>query len=264
MADVRNHPAINYYKSGVPIVFGGDDPGSFGYNDLTVDYYLAFMSWGLSLYDFREIANNSIRYSTLSDSAKLVGFSKFNALYSDFINKTFSQVCSNQYQSKINVTNVYPNYGPNDKSIDITIYGYGYETTFCKEIACYFDNVKTTGFLGSFREIVCQTPLGFTDGHVSNVSIGYGTNVVSTDLKYKFVSSASIHVIDDSSSTTILSTSTTVSTTASKTSIVSATTSFLTGSTAITVTSDNSAKKSSFSFYTHVFNLFWVLYLINV
>ena len=48
---MRNHPAVSYYKSGIPIVIAGDDPGSFGYNDLTFDYYLAFMSWGMSSLD---------------------------------------------------------------------------------------------------------------------------------------------------------------------------------------------------------------------
>ncbi len=61
MPDLRNHPAVTFYKSGVPIVIAGDDPGGFGYNDLTVDYYLIYMAWGLNLYDLREIANNSIK-----------------------------------------------------------------------------------------------------------------------------------------------------------------------------------------------------------
>ena len=45
----------------MPIVIAGDDPGSFGYNELTVDYYLSFMAWDLNLFDLKKIANNSIR-----------------------------------------------------------------------------------------------------------------------------------------------------------------------------------------------------------
>ena len=64
---MRSHPAINFYRSGLPIVIAGDDPGSFGYNELTVDYYMAFMAWGLNLADLKIIANNSLIYSTVPD-----------------------------------------------------------------------------------------------------------------------------------------------------------------------------------------------------
>ena len=58
--DVRMHPGINYMRSGLRIVLSGDDPGTFGYNELTVDYYLAFMSWSLDLKDLKQLALNNI------------------------------------------------------------------------------------------------------------------------------------------------------------------------------------------------------------
>jgi hypothetical protein len=180
-------------------VIAGDDPGSFGYNDLTVDYYLAFMSWGLNLYDFREIANNSIRYSSLDYTDKLNGYTKFNALWFEFIDSTYDQICSKSPRSDINVTNVYPNYGPNDQSIEILIYGYGFEVTLCKKLTCYFDDIQTNGYLNSLNELVCQTPLGFGDSQTCNLSIGIGDSKVATNLKYTFVSSSSIQVIYDNS-----------------------------------------------------------------
>ncbi|CAF1347994.1 unnamed protein product [Rotaria sordida] len=64
-ADLRNHPGITYHRSGIPIVLAGDDPGSFGYNQLTVDYYLATMAWALNLADLKQIARNSIQYSSI-------------------------------------------------------------------------------------------------------------------------------------------------------------------------------------------------------
>ncbi|CAF0982894.1 unnamed protein product [Didymodactylos carnosus] len=60
VADLRNHPGIVYHRSGIPIVLAGDDPGSFGYNYLTVDFYLASMAWGLNLADLKQFAWNSI------------------------------------------------------------------------------------------------------------------------------------------------------------------------------------------------------------
>ena len=205
VADVRNHPAVNYYKSGVPIVIAGDDPGSFGYNDLTVDYYLAFMSWGLNLYDFREIANNSIRYSSLNYAEKLNGYNKFNSLWFQFVNTTYDRICLNStlFQSKINVTNVYPHYGPYDKSIEILIYGYGFEITLCEKIICYFDNIQTSGYLDSLNELICPTPLGFNDSQTCNISIGFGEKLVETNLRYTFVSSNSIVIVNDTSTNII-------------------------------------------------------------
>ena len=199
MADVRNHPAINYYRSGVPIVIAGDDPGSFGYNDLTVDYYLAYLSWGFSLFDLREIANNSIRYSSSVDSVKSNGLGKFTTMWLNFVDTTYSRICSNTNlrQANINVTNVYPTYGPNYQTISITIYGYGYESMFCQAIKCFFDDVQTDGYLNALNELSCETPLGFGDNQIAKISIGNGNIKVKTGLEYKFVSSSLINVIDD-------------------------------------------------------------------
>jgi hypothetical protein len=185
--DIRNHPAINYYKSGIPIVIAGDDPGSFGSNELTVDYYMAFMAWGLTLYDLREIANNSIRYSSISDSGKVIGFKKFQDNWSSFIDKMYAQICSNVNTSlEISTTNVYPSYGPNDKSTDIIIYGYGYENLLCKQIKCYFNQTITYGRLSKLNELVCPTPVNFAANTFVNVSVGVDDLVVNKGLTFKF------------------------------------------------------------------------------
>ena len=176
-------------KSGIPIVIAGDDPGSFGSNELTVDYYMVFMSWGLSLYDLREIANNSIRYSSMSETIKATGFSKFQNNWSSFINTMYAQICSNASMNPsltLNMTGVYPSYGPNDTSIDITIYGYGYENLLCKQILCYFNQTVTNGYLIKLHELVCPTPVGFSDNTYASLSVGYGSSIVATGLNFKF------------------------------------------------------------------------------
>jgi len=159
--DVRNHPGLNYLKSGVPIVIGGDDPGSFGYNELTVDYYLVFMSWGLSLFDLREIANNSIRYSSTSDSMKLIGFDKFESEWNFFIDQTHEAICTtlieNNY-SEISLKRVYPFYNLGE-DIKFKIYGRGFENLLCKKIECLFnESIKTKGYLNNWRQFVCDRP----------------------------------------------------------------------------------------------------------
>ncbi len=109
---MRSHPAINFYRSGIPIVIAGDDPGSFGYNELTVDYYMAFMAWGLNLADLKEIANNSIIYSTIPDQVKSIGFAKFNNEWNSYIDEMYSQACNKFFnQSYIKFSDFLPNFG---------------------------------------------------------------------------------------------------------------------------------------------------------
>ena len=170
-------------------MIAGDDPGSFGSNELTVEYYMIFMSWGLSLYDLREIANNSIRHSSISDADKIVGFGKFQDSWSSFVERMYEQVCSNASMNPsltLNTTGVHPSYGPSDESIDIIIYGYGYEKLLCKQILCYFNQTVTNGYLIKLHELVCPTPLGFSSNSFVSLSVGVDDLIVNTGLNFKF------------------------------------------------------------------------------
>ena len=112
MPDLRSHPAINFYRSGLPIVIAGDDPGSFGYNELTVDYYMAFMAWGLNLADLKVIANNSLIYSTVPDEVKTEGFIKFNREWTSYIDMMYAKACQDNYnQSGMVFNELLPDYG---------------------------------------------------------------------------------------------------------------------------------------------------------
>ena len=69
--DIRVHPRWSTtYARGVPVVLGSDDPATFGYDYFTVDWYEAFMSWGLDLADLKLLAQNSLRYSSMTASEK--------------------------------------------------------------------------------------------------------------------------------------------------------------------------------------------------
>ena len=206
--DVRNHPAVNYYRSGIPIVIAGDDPGSFGYNDLTVDYYLAFMAWGLTLYDLREIANNSIRYSSLPDRTRTIGFAEFKRQWDTFIENTHKEICGKSlydYGFRVKTTNIYPGYGPNLYPSKLTIYGYGFEHLLCKRLKCVFDHELETGAeLTRLNEIECKTPLGFSHNQLVNVSIKSDELVIDTGLKYRFLFPTTIKVKEDEISTELM------------------------------------------------------------
>ena len=115
--DIRNHPAIHYFRSGVPVVLGSDDSGeypdfisysnfifniiffcakygpsplqlvvlylllftgTFGYDDFTIDWYEVFMAWGLDLAEMKQLAMNSILFSSMSDEEKQVNCKQNN------------------------------------------------------------------------------------------------------------------------------------------------------------------------------------------
>ncbi|RMZ99767.1 adenosine deaminase CECR1, partial [Brachionus plicatilis] len=154
VSDLRNHPAINFFRSGIPIVLAGDDPGSFGYNDLTVDYYLAYMAWGLDLYDLKIIANNSIKYSSIPHELKKIGYEKFEKEWVNFIDEAYQDVClKRDSYSQVNVSNLLPTFGPASKQVELSIFGIGFEKAICQKIACLFNDIKTEAIMIGIGEI---------------------------------------------------------------------------------------------------------------
>ncbi|HNP47571.1 MAG TPA: hypothetical protein PKL85_01990 [Bacteroidia bacterium] len=84
VADLRNHPAIHWLRSGIPVTINPDDPGMMGYT-FSADFYEAFLAWDLSLSDLKLLAMNSINYSSLSEVEKKVMISKWKEKWSVFI-----------------------------------------------------------------------------------------------------------------------------------------------------------------------------------
>ena len=168
----------------------GDDPGSFGYNDLTVDYYLAFMSWGLSLYDLREIANNSIKYSSIGDSVKLIGYEKFSRLWKRQIDYFYNQICQNFTENYISMTNfilIGPPYGPVYSTVHIVINADVPANMLCKTVSCYFNETETSGYLKKSNQIACSTLVGFKENDFTYISIRIGDYKMNTGLNYTFI-----------------------------------------------------------------------------
>jgi hypothetical protein len=168
----------------------GDDPGSFGYNDLTVDYYLAFMSWGLSLYDLREIANNSIKYSSIGDSVKLIGYEKFSRLWKRQIDYFYNQICQNFTEKYTNMTNKYSligqSYGPIYSTVYLVINSDLPENMLCKTVSCFFNETETSGYFKKSNQIACSTT-GFKANDFTYISIRIGDYKMSTGLNYTFI-----------------------------------------------------------------------------
>jgi adenosine deaminase CECR1 len=196
VADLRNHPGIVYHRSGIPIVLAGDDPGSFGYNQLTVDFYLATMAWGLNLADLKQFAWNSIQYSSLTNDRKIQGFQKWKYQWNLFIDYSYQLACNQTFNNvNMNISDILPTYGPYDRSINITIFGSGFEIAICKEIRCQFNEQETNGIFIDLNEIICPTPL--KNNHLSMVSITLiiDNQIIQSGIYFQFISS--LIIIDD-------------------------------------------------------------------
>jgi adenosine deaminase-related growth factor len=75
--DLRIHPASGYLNRGVPCVLGNDDPGIFGNDGLTYDYWETVVAWNLGLRSVKQLALNSLLYSAMTDEEKRIAIDRW-------------------------------------------------------------------------------------------------------------------------------------------------------------------------------------------
>ncbi|XP_039752503.1 adenosine deaminase 2-like [Pararge aegeria] len=88
VCDVRNHPLATYLALGMPIVISSDDPGAWGADPLSTDYYIAFVGIASKKADLRmlkQLVINSIRYSALDNKDKLDMFRQLYRNWNVFV-----------------------------------------------------------------------------------------------------------------------------------------------------------------------------------
>uniref|UniRef100_A0A336LR70 Adenosine deaminase n=1 Tax=Culicoides sonorensis TaxID=179676 RepID=A0A336LR70_CULSO len=86
--DLRNHPAAIYFALNIPVVITNDDPSFWGAIGVSYDWYYAFMALapansGLRL--LKQLALNSIKYSTLTWQERLRFNNIFNVKWDQFL-----------------------------------------------------------------------------------------------------------------------------------------------------------------------------------
>ncbi|KAG5343220.1 ADA2 deaminase, partial [Acromyrmex heyeri] len=88
--DMRNHPAASLFAKGSPVVVSNDDPGFWGAKGLTYDFYEAFMgimSANSDLRSLKQLAMNSLIYSSMNDQEKKKALNEWQVKWDAFVSK---------------------------------------------------------------------------------------------------------------------------------------------------------------------------------
>ncbi|XP_060932791.1 adenosine deaminase 2-A [Limanda limanda] len=89
--DLRNHPAAALMSENHPMVISSDDPAMFGASGLSYDFYEAFVGFGgLSshLGTLKQLAANSIRYSSLAPNQQEKALALWQSKWEKFVSET--------------------------------------------------------------------------------------------------------------------------------------------------------------------------------
>ncbi|XP_012250100.1 adenosine deaminase 2-like [Bombus impatiens] len=94
VGDLRNHAARALFSGGYPMVISNDDPGLWGAKGLSYDFYegfMALMSMHADLRSLKQLAWNSLVYSTLHDSEKQKALHIWEGKWQTFIKDIVSE-----------------------------------------------------------------------------------------------------------------------------------------------------------------------------
>ena len=193
MADLRNHPAVNYIKQGIPVVLGSDDPGTFGYDDFTIDWYEAFMAWGLDLIDLRNLALDSLRHSSMTTEESDAAIEeKWRPQWNAFISDVYGEACnSTALTSTPFFGSILPQEGEMNSATRVHVFGRHFEEAICSVIVCRFGDMDVTGenvYYVSNNHIICVTPIvGTPDGASFPLELSFDGGATFYDTGFSYI-----------------------------------------------------------------------------
>lgn len=97
----------------------------------------------------------------------------------------------------MNISMVLPTCVPDDRTINVTLCGAGFEFAICKSIVCKFGDVRSNGSIVDLNEISCPISTKAEGGSavVPVLLVVDGKTIIRSRLTYRFV--PSLAVIDD-------------------------------------------------------------------
>ena len=193
MPDLRIHPAINYIRHGIPVILGTDDPGTFGYDHFTIDWYEVYMAWGVDLVDLKNLALNSLRHSSMtSEQAEEAITNKWQPAYDEYIEGLRNEACSTNLSHNDPVFGaIFPKDGALGGGTRVDIYGRHFERGICQTIICRFGrSLSETSQYIDQNHLMCIAPeLIEGEGPTVNVDISFdgGQTYFQTLKNYTYV-----------------------------------------------------------------------------
>ncbi|KAK3592689.1 hypothetical protein CHS0354_037825 [Potamilus streckersoni] len=195
--DQRHHPAITYFRYGVPVVISADDPATFGYDLFTADWYEVFMGWGFDLADLRQLANNSLQYSAMSSSEKINAFEKWIKAWNKFIQEMKTEACGLHFNSdQPFISNIFPRESYFPGSTKVEVFGRNFERSICQTVLCKFGDYTSKALYVNNNQITCNSPIYFKSSYQAerqkasfpfSISFDNGTTFLSTNLTFTFM-----------------------------------------------------------------------------
>ena len=93
VADLRNHPLVSFIAEGLPLTISPDDPAMWGAYGASFDWFQAFVASGntTGLGTLKQLAINSIRYSSLSHEKKGPALATWEQKWDAYVNWLASQ-----------------------------------------------------------------------------------------------------------------------------------------------------------------------------
>jgi adenosine deaminase CECR1 len=85
VSDLRTHPAVGYLNEGIPCILSNDDPGVFGNDGLSYDFWEATVAWNLNLAALKQLAWNALYYSGMTEAEKSTAISHWQQAWNDWV-----------------------------------------------------------------------------------------------------------------------------------------------------------------------------------
>ena len=161
MVDLRNHPALSYFRQGVPVVLGSDNAADFGLDFFTLDWYQAYMGWGLDLADLKQLALNSLRYSSMTETQKDDAINnKWLPRWKQYIQEKKIIACATSFSvDEPHFGMIFPKYGAHEGTTQVHIFGRHFERAICNKVKCRFgekDSVQARYV--TQNHLICEAP----------------------------------------------------------------------------------------------------------
>ena len=161
--DIRTHPGLTYFRQDVPVVLGADDPGTFGVDHFTVDWYQVFTGWGLDLADLKKLAQNSLKFSSMTKAQKQRAINnKWLPKWNEYILEKKQIACEPNVTTNYKApyfSSIFPQFGAIDGTTHVHVFGRHFESAICQDVICSFGGKQSPrAHYVSPNHLICESP----------------------------------------------------------------------------------------------------------